>query len=155
MVAMMLKSVGKSKYITVYVTILVLVLVACSSFLLHPRATRLFFAVSNPTPISPLYYVKITRETFQSYFIFGPIDQALWELTLAQKRIEEVRVLKNNHIIPLAQSQLEIAKKHQDTAHHLIDSLRGKTDSNYLETTYSTNQRMIDELSTSLYVDKK
>src|SRR5258708_35743803 len=94
----------------------------------------------------PLSFVKIARETLQSYFIFGPIDRAGWDLTLAQKRMGEASALKDHNFKNLAKQQLNLAKQDETKAYGLIESLRGKTDINYLEDTYKANEQEIKNL---------
>ena len=123
--------------------ILVILFFGYALSLVGLRNISLLFSVKNPTPVSPLYYVKITRENFQSFFVFGPIDQAGWHLTLAEKRIQEAQILKEHFATTLFKHQIKLAKDEQQKAEIIISELKGKTDTQYLETTYNRNQQAI------------
>lgn len=83
-------------------------------------------------PPSPLYYVKISRETIQSYFIFGEEDRANWLLTRADKRITEAQKLKEKNLNFLAQIQIKTAWDYQREVGILLEDLKNKTNITYL-----------------------
>ena len=97
----------------------------------------LFFGTAPP---SPLYYLKITRETIQSYFIFGQEDRANWLLTRADKRISEAQKLKDKNLDFLAQIQTNIAWEYQWEVDELLRDLKNKTNITYL--TDKSNQNL-------------
>lgn len=89
----------------------------------------IFFRTAPP---SPVYLLKITRESLQSYFIFGDEDKAFWALTKAEKRITEAEYLKSKNMNYLADKQVKSAKDYQLEADIIIANLKDKVDRNYL-----------------------
>lgn len=98
------------------------------------------------TPPSPIYFLKVARESVQSFFIFGTEDNALWLLTRAEKRISESESLKNKNLNYLASIQLQSAKDFQTEADNLIISLKDKINRNYLIDKYNQNNDRIKAL---------
>lgn len=97
-------------------------------------------------PPSPIYFVKITREYIQNFFIFGDEDKAFWVLTKAEKRISEAEILKSKNINYFSSLQLESAKNYQKEADRLITSLKDKVNRNYLIDKYNQNEDRIKAL---------
>lgn len=83
-------------------------------------------------PPSPFYYLKITRETIQTFFIFGDEDKTNWFLIRADKRLDEAQKLKNKHLEFLADLQIQTAKDYQSEAEILLEDLKNKTNITYL-----------------------
>lgn len=92
------------------------------------------------TPPSPLYYLKIARETVQTFFIFGDEDKANWLLTRAEKRIAEAEKLRSKKLDSLAQMQVDTAKTYQSEAEIILQDLSNKTNITYLRDKYNQNQ---------------
>lgn len=84
------------------------------------------------TPLSPLYYLKTSREFMQSLFVFGDEDKAYWYFTLAEKRLVESKSLQNKHLNWLAKIQLNTAKGYFDQGNNYLKNLIDKADVNYL-----------------------
>ena len=97
-------------------------------------------------PPSPFYYLKITRETIQTLFIFGDEDRANWVLTKAGKRLEEAEKLRNKKLNFLSDMQIDKAKDYQEEALKLLEGLKDKTDINYLTDIYNSNKDKIKAL---------
>jgi hypothetical protein len=109
-------------------------------------ALVLFFGSAPP---SPVYFIKISRETLQSLFIFGEEDRASWALTLAEKRITEAEKLNAKKMDFLADNQLRIAENYQSEAEVLIESLKDKVNRNYLFDKFRANSDRILALKNS------
>ena len=97
-------------------------------------------------PPSPLYYLKISRETVQSFFVFGDEDQTNWLLTKAEKRITEAEKLKAKKINFFAQIQIQSAKTYNSEAQTLINDLKNKTNVTYLVDKHTQNQDRLNQL---------
>lgn len=106
-----------------------------------------FFRTSPP---SPLYFVKIIRETFQSFFIFGSEDRTSWLLTLSDKRLSEAEKLENKNMDFFARTQLERGKNYQIQAEALLLTLKDKTNTTYLEDKLKKNKEKLEMLMISL-----
>lgn len=91
-------------------------------------------------PPSPLYFIKVIRETFQSFFIFGTEDKTNWYLTLSDKRFVEAEKLMNKKMFFLARIQLDKAKDYQTQAEELLKTLKNKTNTTYLEDKLNENK---------------
>ena len=102
-----------------------------------------FFKTSPP---SPVYLLKIARESIQSYFIFGEEDNAFWLLTKAEKRISEAEHLESKNMQFLANYQLGSAKNYQKEADKMITPLKDKINRNYLIDKYNQNNDRIKAL---------
>ena len=98
-------------------------------------------------PPSPLYYLKITRETLQTFFIFGDEDKANWLLVRTEKRITEAEKLKSKNLDFLADMQIQTAKNYQVDSKSLLDYLKDKTNINYLTDRYNQNEDRLKALS--------
>lgn len=107
----------------------------------------LLFSVSNSTPISPIYYLKVTREFAQSMFFYGDYDKAYWHLTLAQKRIRESDLLLQKGFNDLSKTQLMKAKNEQKIGQQYLNKLIDVVNTNFLQQMSSQNQNEIDKLS--------
>lgn len=97
------------------------------------------------TPVSPVYYVKLTREFFQSNFVFGDEDLSYWYFTIANKRITEAQILKGHNLNTLARNQLELAKYEQAKGFSRLKVLIDVIDTNNLQRLYEENQERIDK----------
>lgn len=97
-------------------------------------------------PPSPVYFIKISRETMQDFFIFGDEDRAYWLLTKAEKRISESEKLKSGNIGLFAKLQSDTAKNYQNEAKKIIDSLKDKMNTNYLIDKYNLNSDRLNNL---------
>lgn len=97
-------------------------------------------------PPSPIYFVKISRESIQNLFVFGPEDQAYWLLTKAEKRISEAEKLKTRHLSILADFQSGTARRYQNQALEMINSLKDKVNTNYLTDKYNQNKDRLNNL---------
>ncbi len=97
-------------------------------------------------PPSPVYLIKISRETMQNFFVFGDEDKAYWLLTRAEKRISEAEKLKNKNLNFLARYQSETAKVYQFEAEEIIISLKDKINTNYLQDKYNQNKDRLNIL---------
>ena len=98
------------------------------------------------SPPSPLYYLKVSREFLQSFFIFGSEDKANWYLTLAEKRISEAEQLKSKRLNFIAQKQIKIASEYQKEAEKLLLYLQDKTNINYLLDKFNQNRIRLEDL---------
>ena len=98
-------------------------------------------------PPSPFYYLKITRESIQTFFIFGAEDKANWLLTRAEKRITEAEKLKTKRLSFFANSQIETAHHYQSEAQVLIEDLKNKTSTTYLVDKYTQNNDRLNLLA--------
>lgn len=98
-------------------------------------------------PPSPLYYLKITRETLQTFFIFGDEDKANWLLVRTEKRITEAEKLKSKNLDFLANIQIQTARNYQSESKVLLDYLKDKTNINYLTDRYNQNEDRLKALS--------
>lgn len=67
-------------------------------FRLKPANFSLIFDFKQPTPVSPLYYLKSLRQQIQSFFIMGDRDLAEWNFTLSQKRLSEAQILCQHNL---------------------------------------------------------
>lgn len=115
-------------------------------FLATPKNSKLIFDPRTITPASPLYLVQSAREHLQSMFVLGDLDTAGWHLTLAQKRIEEAKILKNHELTHLSLQQITKAQQHQAETQIIITKLQGKTDTNFLTTVHAENERALHAL---------
>lgn len=97
-------------------------------------------------PPSPVYFIKISRETIQDLFIFGDEDRAYWLLTKAEKRISESEKLKSRNIGLLAKFQSDTAQNYQNEAKKIIDLLKDKLNTNYLIDKYNQNSDRLNNL---------
>jgi hypothetical protein len=97
-------------------------------------------------PPSPLYYLKISRETIQSFFIFGDEDNANWYLVRAEKRLREAEKLKSKNWNSFAQMQISIAMDYQNQAQALLGKLKDKTNTTYLKDRYNQNDEKLKAL---------
>lgn len=111
-----------------------------------PQNVALLLDPRQITPVTPLYLVKTSRESLQGMFVFGDLDTAGWELTLADKRIAEAQLLKTRGLETFADQQQKMAEQHQDRAQRIITLLRSDTNVDYLETKFLDNQQKISEL---------
>lgn len=100
-------------------------------------------------PPSPLYYLKITRETIQTFFIFGDEDKTNWLLTRAGKRLTEAEKLKKKNLNFLADIQINTAKKYQSEAETLLEILKNKTNITYLTDRYNQNSEKLNSLKSN------
>ena len=100
-------------------------------------------------PPSPLYYLKTSRETIQTFFIFGDEDKANWLLIRADKRLTEAQKLKAKNLQHLAQIQVNTAKQYQTEAGTLLESLKDKTNITYLKDRYNQNSEKLKLLSSN------
>ena len=107
----------------------------------------LIFNPHQVTPVSPLYYIKIARESVQSKFVFGDEDLSFWDYTIAKKRLEEAQTLQKYHLLKVSQHQLVIAKSYQESGNNHLSKLIDKTDVNFLIKLRDDNQKVIDSLS--------
>ncbi len=99
------------------------------------------------TPVSPLYYLKISREYLQSKFVFGDEDLANWYFTLAEKRIAEARLLKNYGFKSLKNQQKKLAQYYQDLGWSHLKVLIDVININYLKDKFDKNEQQIKELN--------
>lgn len=111
-----------------------------------PAKLWLVFAPKTITPINPLYPVKLTREYFQSLFIFGDEDGAYWELDLAEKRLKEASFLNRYGLAAVTLRQVKTAAQYQKLAKEKIDYLSDKTNVTYLLDKYQSNQDQLKGL---------
>lgn len=123
--------------ISLFIYIVFIVKVSNLDLLLDPRKA---------TPLSPLYYLKVGREYFQSKFFFGEEDALYRKLDLAEKRISEAEILKSRGFVSLANSRINEAKKLLDNVQNKIQSLSEQTNVNYLKDKYTQIQDRIDKL---------
>jgi hypothetical protein len=114
--------------------LLVLVLIAMSVLL-------------GSVPPSPVYYLKVTRESIQTFFIFGSEDKAGWFLTRADKRITEAEKLKTKHLDFFASQQIRTAMDYQSHAQIMLEDLKNKTSITYLTDKYTQNSDRLKTLS--------
>lgn len=96
------------------------------------------------TPVSPFYYLILSREKIQSFFIMGQRDTTDWNFTLSQKRIQESIILCNYGLDKLAIKQSNYAKKHFQEGQVGLDNLIDKIDTNYLLFHKNTVQNLIN-----------
>lgn len=97
-------------------------------------------------PPSPLYFLKISRESIQTFFIFGDEDKANWLLTRAEKRITEAEFLKSKNLQILSGMQITTADQYQNEASKILDFLSDKTNTNYLQDRYKQNSDRLSKL---------
>jgi hypothetical protein len=101
-------------------------------FGLNFRNIFLVFDFKNPTPVSPIYYVKRGREQIQSLFIMGNRDSADWNFNLAKKRIIESDKLCNNKLVKLGKKHLSLARNNYSRGVFHLNYLIDVVDTNYL-----------------------
>ena len=101
-------------------------------FRLKPANFSLIFDLKQPTPVSPLYYVKSLRQQIQSIFIMGDRDLAEWNFTLSQKRLSEAQILCQHNLTKLGQKQLLLSQKYYQKGNFYLNNLIDKVDTNYL-----------------------
>lgn len=123
-----------------------IVLISYYVVLASPQNINLVFNPKQITPVSPLYPIKVSREKLQSLFVFGQIDQANWNLTLAEKRLTEATILRDHNLLSLSMIQLNLAKSYQSKANDLIMALKETTDTVYLESKLNYNQELLHQL---------
>lgn len=97
-------------------------------------------------PPSPIYFLKITRETIQTFFIFGDEDKANWLLVRAEKRLDEAQKLKNKNLNFLAGIQIKIAHDYQDQSAKILEDLKNKTNITYLQDRFNQNSEKLKAL---------
>lgn len=100
-------------------------------------------------PPSPLYYLRLTREEIQTFFIFGDEDQANWLLTREDKRLTEALKLKQKKLAFFEGKQLDLAKNYQSEAELLLVRLKDKTNINYLIDKLNQNKDKVKSLEGS------
>lgn len=115
-------------------------------FQAFPNNFDLLLSPQGSTRLSPLYLVKLYREKMQSLFVMGDIDKASWHATLAQKRLTEAQILKDHGLEKLSEGELNRAKKEQAAAMQLQDTIKDRTDTNYLQQQIQENQSQIESL---------
>ncbi len=103
-----------------------------SYFRIKPQNFSLLLNFRQPTPVSPLYYLKRAREKLQSIFIMGSRDSAEWSFTLSQKRAIESQILCNHKIFILGNKQLLLAQKYYFEGTTYLNKLIDKIDINFL-----------------------
>lgn len=106
--------------------------------------------VINPkqvTPLSPIYYLKITREFFAQHFVFGDEDLATWNFNLANKRLTEAEILIKYNLKPLAKKQVDLAHGYQTVGYRHLKPLIDVIDTNLLQQQYAQNQQRIKNLN--------
>ncbi len=91
-------------------------------------------------PPSPIYYIKIGRESLQSLFVFGAEDRTSWLLTLSEKRMAEAEKLNTRNMGFLAKMQLAQAEKYQSEAEELLIGLKDKVNRTYLQDKLNSNK---------------
>lgn len=97
-------------------------------------------------PPSPLYFLKVSRESVQSLFIFGDEDRANWILTLADKRLNEAQKLRLKKLNYFSAFQINTALKYQNEAQGLLEILKNKTNIIYLRDKYNQNDEKLKNL---------
>lgn len=97
-------------------------------------------------PPSPLYFLKIARESVQSVFIFGMEDRANWLLTLADKRLNEAQKLRLKKLNYFSAFQIDTALKYQNEAEVMLEILKNKTNITYLRDKYNQNDEKLKNL---------
>lgn len=97
-------------------------------------------------PPSPLYYLKTSRETLQSLFIFGDEDKANWLLLKADKRLGEAEKLKAKNLDYFAGMQIDAARRYQSEAEILLLDLKNKTNITYLRDRSNQNLEKLKNL---------
>lgn len=118
-------------------------IIACGLIITVLLGLTVYFGSAPP---SPIYLVKITRESVQDLFVFGDEDRAYWLLTKAEKRISEAEKLKSRSMSFLASMQSDAAKKYQTEAMDIITSLKDKVNTNYLTDKYNQNKDRLNNL---------
>lgn len=120
------------KYKVIFLFFIFFVVSWCFYFKLKPNNLSLLLSVNQPTPLSPIYYLKQTRERIQSLFIFGDRDLSEWNFTLSQKRIVESTILCKHNLNSLGKKQLLLAQNYYQKGTYYLDNLINKIDTNYL-----------------------
>jgi len=92
----------------------------------------LVFDYKKPTPVSPIYYLKVAREKVQSILIMGDRDETEWNFILSQKRSSEAKILCNYRLNSLAKKQSLFAQKYYNNGLIKLNNLIDKIDTNYL-----------------------
>lgn len=120
----------------------------CSIYFgITPKNAILIINPHEITPVSPLYYIKVSREYLQSQFIFGDEDLSLWNFTLAKKRLEESKILNSYHLNNLSQKQIELAQIYQNQGILHLNKLIDKIDVNYLIKLRDNNQTLLQSFN--------
>ena len=101
-------------------------------FGLKPNNFSLLLNISQPTPVTPIYYLKQIRERIQSLFIMGDRDLSEWNFILSQKRIVESTILCEHNLDTLAEKQLLLAQEYYKKGTFYLNNLIDKLDVNYL-----------------------
>jgi len=112
-------------------------------FKLKPSNFSLLLDFKQTTPVSPVYYIKRTREQIQSLFIMGDRDSAEWNFTLSQKRATESKILCKYKLLDLGNKQLLLAQKHYTTGTFYLNKLIDKIDINFLSQEKEKTENLI------------
>ena len=112
-------------------------------FKLKPNNFSLLLNFKQPTPVSPVYYLKTTREQIQSLFIMGNRDSSEWNFTLSQKRALESQILCDHKLSDLGNKQLSLAQKYYKTGTSYLNNLIDKIDTNYLSQEKGKTENLI------------
>ncbi len=132
----------KSKY-KIIASILTLAAIIYVLLVVKINNIDLILSPQKITPLSPLYYLKSSREFIQSFFIFGEEDTANWHLTLAQKKAYSSKLLHQRGFSNLSRSHYHQAQVLQYKSLILIDYLSDKTNTTYLQDKYNINQDIL------------
>jgi len=112
-------------------------------FKLKPSNFSLLLDFKQPTPVSPIYYIKKTREQIQSLFIIGDRDSTEWNFILSQKRAKESQILCDHKLLKLGNKQLLLAQKHYTTGISYLNNLIDRIDTNFLSQEKERTENLI------------
>jgi len=121
-----------------------LIIAWISYFKLRPENFSLFLNFRQPTPVSPVYYLKRAREQLQSIFIMGNRDSAEWNFTLSQKRVLESQILCDHKLSSIGNKQLLLAQKYFEKGNSYLVNLIDKIDTNYLQQEKEKTENLIN-----------
>ncbi len=95
------------------------------------------------------FYLLVVREEVQSLFVVGNEDNANWNLTRSEKRMNEAKIFKIIHLGFLSQRQLDLARVFQTKAASFIEKERDHADINYLLQKLKQDQDKLIQLQTT------
>jgi len=129
-----------------FLLIILIILIATWIFYfrLKPNDFSLIFNFKQPTPVSPIYYIKKGREQIQSLFIMGDRDSVEWNFILSQKRLVEAQILCNHQLKKIGIHQLLLSQQNFDRGSNYLNNLINVIDTNFLVQEQQKIQNLIE-----------
>lgn len=116
----------------IFFLLIILVVIWIFYFRLKPNNFPLIFNFKQPTPVSPIYYIKKGREQIQSLFIMGNRDSTEWNFILSQKRLIEAQILCNHQLKKIGIHQLLLSQQNFNEGSRYLSNLVDIIDTNFL-----------------------